>query len=24
LEDKRMIVLKKDKIDCIGKGNFCL
>jgi len=24
LEEERMIVLKKDKGDCIGKGNFCL
>jgi hypothetical protein len=24
LEDERMIVLKKDKVDCIGKGNSCL
>jgi len=24
LEDERMIVPKKDKVDCIGKGNFCL
>jgi hypothetical protein len=24
LEDERMIVLEKDKVDCIGKGNFCL